>query len=458
MGRSKGTSRAPRDSDVAAVDGRDRDPGTARDLPSIRQRFLRGSTWLLAGAAAGRALSLVGAIVTTRVLLPRAFGELSYVQAVISFAAGLAVLGLNLAVTKSVAATRTTDPARAGYLIGLALRITGVAGSILAVAMVLFRQEIARVMGGGQLADELALGSVAIAAGCLTAVAVGSLNGMESFQMVALVTSIRSVLSSMLMVAGAIWMGLLGAVGGWAIGESLAAGCAVFVVTRQRRVLGLSSSSTRSRQGWSMLRIVGLPAFIANAAVALALVIGQGLLADQPGGFEEVAQFNVAYRWSLAVLFVPASIAPILLPLLTNLRAERAVSSFLRLLKANVALNVLLTALPAIALIAMSGVVLRLSGPSYAAEPATFVILMIATVPIALNSVMSQAALSLDAVRAWLISDLALAGTLVGVAWLLVDVWGSSGLGLAYALGYVVTCVVLAFPLWNRLQKLRLGR
>jgi O-antigen/teichoic acid export membrane protein len=321
--------------------------------------------------------------------------------------------------------------------------------------MILFRGEIARVLGSGQLADELALGSIAIAAGCLSAVAVGALNGMESFRMVALVTSVRSILSSMLMVAGAFWMGLVGAVGGWSIGESLAAGCSVYVVVRQRRVLGLSPSSRNARQGWSMLRTVGLSALVANAAVALALVIGQGVLAAQPSGFEEVAQFNVAYRWSLAVLFIPASIAPILLPLLTNLRAEGAVSTFLRLLRANMIVNSLLTALPAIVLIALRNVVLGLSGPAYAADSTTFVILMIASVPIAINTVMSNAALSLDAVRAWLISDLALAGALVGAAWLWVGVYGSSGLGLAYASGYAVSCVVLAVPLWNRVQQLR---
>lgn len=200
--------------------------------------------------------------------------------------------------------------------------------------------------------------------------------------------------------------------------------------------------------------MVGLPAFAANIAVTLALVLGQSLLADQPLGYQQVAQFNVAYRWSLVVLFLPASMAPILLPLLSNLRAEGALRSFLHLLRTNLWLNVILTALPAGVLIVLRDQVLGLSGSSYVAESTTFVVLMVATVPTALNSVMSQAALSLDAIRAWLLSDLALAVVLVGVAWVLIPRHQSVGLAVGYAVAYLVTCCVLAIPLRNHVRAL----
>ena len=83
---------------------------------------------------------------------------------------------------------------------------------------------------------------------------------------------------------------------------------------------------------------------------------------------------------------------------------------------------------------------------------------MIAFAPIALDSVMSQAVLSLDAIRARLLSDLALAVTVVGVAWMQVP--GHQGLGLAFgnAIAYVITCAVLAVPLRRLLHGLiRMG-
>ena len=65
----------------------------------------------------------------------------------------------------------------------------------------------------------------------------------------------------------------------------------------------------------------------------------------------------------------------------------------------------------------------------------------------ALNSVISQAALSLDAIRAWLLSDLTLAVTVVGAAWMLIPDYRSVGLAIGYALAYVMACGVLAIPL-----------
>ena len=425
---------------------------TQQERRPLRRRFVGGAKWLLIGSAVGRALSLAGTILAARLLLPREFGQLTYIQAAVTFVAGFALLGLNVAVTKSVAAARTESPSEAVQLIRLSLSIAVVSGGLFALGMFLFRLEVARFLGSPELADQLAQGSLAVAAGSTIAVAIGALNGLESFRAVAIVSSLRSILSSALMVSGAMLLGLAGAITGWAVGECIAATVAVFSVVRRSRTLGARSSSRGSTATWRSLRAIGFPAFAANVAVTLALVLGQRLLAQQPSGFQHVAQFNIAYRWSLAVLFIPASIAPILLPMLANLRAEGAVTAFVRVLRTNLWLNVGLTALPAAVLIVFRDEVLGLSGSSYVAESATFVVLMIATVPIALNSVMSQAALSLDAIRAWLLSDLALAVTVVGVARILVPDHQSLGLALGYALAYVVTCVVLVVPLQRRVR------
>jgi O-antigen/teichoic acid export membrane protein len=427
---------------------------TGQERRPLRRRFIGGAKWLLVGSAAGRALSLAGTILVARLLLPREFGQLTYVQAAVTFVAGFALLGLNVAVTKSVAAVRAASPSQAVGLIRLSLNIAVVSGTLFALAVFLLRAEVARLLGSPELADQLAQGSLAVAAGATIAVAIGALNGLESFRSVAIVTSLRSVLASALMVSGAMLLGVAGAITGWAVGECVAATVAVFSVVRRSRALGAWRSYGRSAATWRYLRAIGFPAFAANVAVTLALVLGQRILAQQPSGYQHIAQFNIAYRWSLAVLFIPASIGPILLPLLANLRAEGAVAAFVRVLRTNLWLNVGLTALPAAVLIVFRDVVLGLGGSSYVAGSATFVVLMIATVPIALNSVMSQAALSLDAIRAWLLSDLALAVTVVGVAWILVPEHESLGLALGYALAYGVTCVVLAVPLRRHVRVL----
>jgi O-antigen/teichoic acid export membrane protein len=428
-------------------DGVEVDPAsTRRRTGPLGRRFVSGAKWLLVGSAAGRALSLAGTIVAARILVPREFGQLTYIQAAITFVAGFAVLGLSVAATKSVAAARARSLSEAGELVRLSLRIVAVSGGAFSLGVFLLRTEVAALLGSAQLADQLARGSLAVVAGATSGVAIGALNGLEAFRSVAIVSSLRSVLSSALMVSGAIWNGLTGAITGWAVGECVAAIIAAVSVVRRCRDMG-AWGSTRSAAAWTSLRAIGFSAFAANVAITLALVLGQRILSGQPSGYEHVAQFNIAYRWCLAVLFIPASIAPILLPILANLRAEGDVTAFARLLRTNLWMNVALTALPAAVLIIFRKEILGLSGSAYVGQSATFVVLMIATVPIALNSVMSQAALSLDAIRAWLFSDLALAVTVVGVAWMLVPTYQSLGLAIGYAVAYLVTCGVLAIPL-----------
>jgi len=428
------------------------------DSGRLRRRFLWGATWLLAGSAAGRLIGLIGTVVVTRLLLPRGFGQLSLIQIWVAFLAGVAGLGMNVAITKTAAAARATNLSQVGRLIGLAIRISALCGGIVAILVLFFRGPLAEMLGDDELVERLGLASLAVAAGAISSVALGALSGLEAFRPVAIVTSVRSVISAALMVIGASWLGVSGAVAGWMIGECVAAVYSVLALTRCCHRLGVPMSRAGTRDAWGPLWRIGIPALAANVAVVFGLALGQRLLAEQPLGYQHVAEFNLAYRWSLVVLFIPASITPVLLPLLSNLRATRAYNSFVRLLRTNLWLTTMLTALPAGILVAFREVVLGLSGSSYESSSATFVLLMLATVPTALNSILSNAALSLDAVRAWLVSDVALAVTVIGLGWVLIPRDQSAGLALAYASGYVVTCIALVLPIRTRVQALEAAR
>ncbi|HYJ61471.1 MAG TPA: oligosaccharide flippase family protein [Actinomycetota bacterium] len=416
----------------------------------LGRRFLGGATWLLVGAGIGRAINLAGTIWVTRELTGPAFGRLTYLQTVVAFIVAIAVLGLNVAVTKAAALARAEDPARVGQLIGLTTRVVLVGSAVLAIAMTAARTPLARLLESPELADQVVLASLAIIAGAATAAITGALVGLEAFRTIAFVSTTRGVLAAALTVVGAVASGLEGAIAGWAAAECLAAVIGFVALARACRGAGVVLSTERPRRSWASLHPVAIPALASTIAVGFALVFGQRYLADRPTGFQEVAEFNLAYRWSLAVLFVPSTIAPVLLPILTNLRATGASGTFLRLLRSNLWLTAALTALPATALILLREPILGLSGGAYETGAVTFSILMVATIPTALNGTLSQTALSLDAVRAWLLSDLALAATVIISAWVLIPRAGSVGLAAAYGLGYALSCLLLIVPVARR--------
>ena len=108
-----------------------------------------------------------------------------------------------------------------------------------------------------------------------------------------------------------------------------------------------------------------------------------------------------------------------------------------------------MVALPAAVTVAAASLVLELNGGFYADRPAALMVLAIAAVPCVANDVLSSAALSEGRVRAWLLSDVALAATLAGLAVALVPAHGATGLAWAYLAAYTVSAAVL-LPVLSR--------
>jgi O-antigen/teichoic acid export membrane protein len=99
---------------------------------------------------------------------------------------------------------------------------------------------------------------------------------------------------------------------------------------------------------------------------------------------------------------------------------------------------------------------MSLTGHFYTTQTTVLAVLLLATLPMVVNNVLSQTALSVGAVAAWVWSDVVLAVSLAVVAVILVPRDGAIGLGLAYVVGYIATCLVLVKPVHSRLAAMRL--
>ncbi len=393
-------------------------------------------------------------------LSANAFGQLSAVQAVVTTCGGVAGLGLGVAVTKRIAEFRAKDPDRVWDYANLATKITLASGAFVTGAVLVGREWLAADwLHEPSLATSIALASGFALTSALFAVQIGILTGFEAFKESAIVNSVRSVLTAILLVAGIGIGGLNGGLLGFLAGEAIATIWAVIKVSTlagndAHPILGRG----RVAQGtWRSLRTIAVPALAASTAILLSLLIGQRMLTELPNGFVAVAQFSVAYRWSLVVLFIPAALAPVMLPLLSNLAGAGQRRAFRRLLRGNLLALSMITAVPAVIMILARQPILGLSGADYQSDPWPFVLLLAATIPVAWNTILSQAALALEAISAWLISDLVLAVALLASAWWLVPRHGAAGLAVAYLLGYAATCVVLTLPVRSRARALGSG-
>jgi O-antigen/teichoic acid export membrane protein len=420
--------------------------------------LLRSSGWVLAGAGS-RGATLLASVFVARLIVPAQFGRLTLVLSAVALLAGFAGLGLALALTRQVAETSAKQPEVAGRYIGSVIALTGIVGLVMAAVIVLARDPIAQALLHSRTSGSLISASAAAVLFIAVSSAVeGALTGLEAFRLLAGTQWLGGIATALGLIVGASTDGASGAMLGFSIGQCVVAGCSLALLRRHASTHDIAMAYSARREEIGQLFRYGGPSFASFVTVSFALFAGQFLLSRQPSGYADVAQFSVAYRWQLVILFVPASIAPVLVPVMTRLHTTdqgRALASIFRgTMWATFALSGVVAAIVAVA----APLVLGFSGHFYSNHPLPLIILAIASVPAALNNVLSSTSVSLGAMREWLASDLVLAVGLLATAVALIASIGASGLAVAYLVGMIATDLALAWPLSQRLRLAALAR
>lgn len=429
--------------------------GSARRAISALQfqGMLSSSGWILVGAGVSRSAMLLASVLVARLIAPAQFGKLTLVLTTVTLLSGLAGLGLTLAITRQVAGIRTARPSVAGRYIGSGIALTTAVGVAMAAVIMLDRTAIAQALlkdgGFGPLIAAAAAGMVFTA---LNGTIQGALAGLEAFRQFAAAQWIQGIGTATGLIVGASMGGAMGAMVGFSTGQCAAAAFSLRLLSRNASAQGVAVTYAVRREDVSDLFRYGVPAFVASITLSAATFGAQFLLSRQPSGYAAVALFSVSYRWQLVIMFVPACIAPVLVPTMTRLHVadqRRQLASIFR----GTMWTTFAFAGVAAALVAVAApLVLGFSGAFYSKHPLPLMILAAASVPAALNNVLSSTSVSLGAMRDWLVSDLVLAVVLLGTAAALVSSLGATGLAAAYLAGMVATDLVLGWPLSRRLR------
>jgi O-antigen/teichoic acid export membrane protein len=396
---------------------------------------------------------LVAGIVAARILGPDGFGLLTLMQTVAAFFSGAAGLGLGVAITRQVAATRTSDRDAAARYLGTAIVVTLVSSAGVVAVYLLGSGAIS-----GNLVQRASRDVVMTSAGMVLFAGVagtlqGALVGLEAFRGAAAAQCAQGVSVAVGLILGAHERGVEGALAGASIAYGVSTAVAYFLLWAAAERRGIRVPLRISLPALHQLWHYAVPAFVAFLVVFAALLYGQLLLSRQDLGYAEVGLFNVAYRWHLAIVFIPAAIAPAVLPMMTRLLTERDSRQAHWLFRINLLASLSLAIVPATVLALAAGPILGLSGSYYGSNPEPLILLALASIPSVANNVLSNAALSLGAARLWLLSDVALAVCLLGAAAWLVTTHGAGGLAFSYLAAYMATDLVLAVGLRGQIRQ-----
>lgn len=399
-------------------------------------RLASGAFWSLVGAVASRVLALAASIFIARMLGKQGFGELGVVQSTVGMFQVFASFGLGITATKYVAEFRSVDPAKAGRIVSLSFTVAFATGLLIMVPLIIFAPWLAeRTLAAPYLAGPLRIGSPILLLGALCGAQTGVLAGFEKFRTIARINLLTGLANFPLMVAGAYIAGLSGIVGALVIGLGVNWGLnhrAVSTVLRNAAVRPSLSDCTKEL---GVLWRFSIPAVLGGLMVGPVMWVCNAMLVNQPNGYGEMGVFNAANQWRGAILFLPGAVAPIVLPVLSNLRGKGDRSRYQRVLLYNIWFNAGVTLAVALGISIAAPFIMASYGKGFRAGHMVLVVLSLSAVLNATLGVVGQAIASEDRMWWGMLLNMLWGGVLILSTWYLIG-YGAMGLALAILIAY----------------------
>lgn len=330
----------------------------------LARRMFHGAFWSFSGTAMGKLCLLVAGILCAHLLKQEVFGQLGMIRSTLNIFIVFGASGIGVTATKLISTYRTNDIPRLLRMTRLTFRLAWVMALVLMVFCFVLARPIARyILHAEHLTFELQIASVLLLFSILYGVQNGVLTGLEQFKIMARNTFIGSFLEAVLMVAGAYFWGLTGAIVGLGIGLG-----ALFWVNRlsikkhyAQYVVG-EMQPTHTPNDWSMLLNDCIPATL-SALMVTPTFWGIRTILLQHDGYNSLALFEAADQWKVMMLFIPTAISQMVLPILTSIRQQR--QQFRHVLLANIALIVGISSMITLLVLLLGGPIMQLYGKGF---------------------------------------------------------------------------------------------
>ena len=422
----------------------------------IGYRLAHGAFWATAGAAVSQSLMLVSSIIIARILGREHFGEYGIIFSTVGMFNVVAGFGLGTTATKYVAEFRRTDPDRAGRIIAMSSMVA-IGTGFIAVCILLATAPwlAARSLAAPHLTPYLRIGTGLIFFGVLNGSQVGALAGFEAFRAIARINLVSGVLSFPLIVLGAYYLQMQGALAGQVIALGLVCllnNMALRKIARENHVPLCYTHCWKER---SVLISFSLPALLSGIMVAPVNWVCAAYLVNRPHGYAEMGLFNAANSWQKAILFLPGSISAIALPMLSGLRKEQDDKAF----KKSYYYNLLLSggsAIPVLILITIfSKSIMAAYGQSFVHGYTTLITVAFASFISSFGFVTGSAIASIGKMWLGFWLNSFWAAMYVAFAYQLIPSNGALGLALASLFAYIIFMIFQLFYLHGKISATR---
>jgi O-antigen/teichoic acid export membrane protein len=294
----------------------------------------------------------------------------------------------------------------------------------------------------------LECGSLLLLFGVINGVQTGILSGFEAFRSIARINVIYGLANFPIMVAGAYFAGLPGAV--WGLVASLALNCGLnyLAVRREAVASGVVVTYRRVHKHWPLLWRFGLPGMLAGLISGPVNWGTSTLLVNQHSGYAEMGILNATNSWFQAVAFLPNLLGQVLLPILASYSAANNRHGLNRALVLATWANVIIV-FPVVTLgCCFSRYIMGLYGPGFAEGWPVLVITLLSGGVLMVQAPITDRLVATSKMWSYFMAHIIWATVFVTGSYLWVSAHGSAGLAFARLLAYTtggVTVVALAW-------------
>lgn len=405
----------------------------------IGQRMASGAFWSFTGNALGKVVVLIAGIVCAHILSKEQYGEFGMVRSTINMFVIFGTAGLGMTATKYIAEYKNICRDKVGSIYRLTNGFAFITAIITCILVLLFSEYLASVtLKAPHLVNAIRVGALLLFVTILNGAQNGALLGFEDFKARSINTLIGSIFEAIFMLIGANFYGVIGAILGYGIGYIALYIANIFSIHKNLSKYGITSDKRRiDKNDLKLLYQFSIPAALSSILVGPSYWISRTILV-RSSGFSELAIYEAANYWNSLILFIPAAVSQIILPILSSVPKEDK-KQFWKVLKINLFLNVIISTILALGVSMLSPLLMSSYGSEYGDSYGILIIIVCASIFNVSSSIVGNAIVSKGRMWVGFVFNLIWATLFVSFSWFFINLGnGAKGIAVALLISYII--------------------
>ena len=422
----------------------------AQTNSGLRSRFRRGFTWNVISAIFTQGSTFILNIVVANMLDKETFGQYSMIYGTLLAFAFIAQVATGYTSTKYIAEFRSSQPEKAGRILGLCSAVTVITGGIATLILFSGASWISTIaLKSPDLSLPLMIGAGYIYFSVINGYQIGALAGLESYKTLAIANVPIGILH-IAIVSGMVWIwDLNGAFAGFVLSSLVRWYSFHILLKREGLKQGIRLTYRGIAKERSIIFNFAVPAALPILTTMPAVWFSNAFLARTPGGFSELALYSAAANAKTLVVFLPSLLNRVCMSLLNNQKGLGDERRYRKVYWTNLLLVAAVATMGAIFVAAIGKPFLSLYGDEFLTGYYVLVVMIISAVFESTTLAAYQIIPSQE--KMWLsffIYALPRDVLLVTISYYLVSDHGALGLSAAYACSWLVVFLIVSLTVY----------